>query len=121
MRSCINQDHYKNRRFAHKSGIHINGVLKDPAAYEAAPPGGTGERLPVLSKLIGSSGLRTILARHRFHYSEQDTASLLQKIKSDDTLELAGQQEITRYFTAMGLRRQGADPIVLETSGPKAV
>lgn len=106
--SCINQEHYKNRRFAHKSGIHINGILKDPANYEAAHPCGTGgERLLVLSKLIGGSGLRTILARHGFHYSEQDAASLLQQIKSDDKLELAGQEEITRYFSEMGLRRQG--------------
>jgi isopropylmalate/homocitrate/citramalate synthase len=108
VRSCINQEHYKNRRFAHKSGIHINGILKDPDNYEAAHPCGTGgERLLVLSKLIGSSGLQTILARHGFHYSEQDTASLLQQIKSDDTLELAGQEEINRYFTGMGLQRQG--------------
>ena len=32
--SCINFEHYALRRFAHKSGVHINGVLKDRAMYE---------------------------------------------------------------------------------------
>ncbi len=108
VRSCINQDHYKNRRFAHKSGIHINGTIKDPENYEPFEPGSAGsKRIFVLSKLIGRSGLRTILSRNGFHYAEEELASLLREIKSEDLLELAGPEEIKRYFTERGLERQG--------------
>ncbi len=109
VRSCINQDHYRNRRFAHKSGIHINGTIKDPASYEPVEPDSAGwKRILVLSKLIGRSGLKTILSRHGFRHAEQDVASLLQEIKSEDLLELAEPEEISRYFTERGLKIQEA-------------
>lgn len=107
VKSCINQDHYKNRRFAHKSGIHMNGTIKDPKTYEPFEPSGIGlERIFVLSKMIGKSGLSAILTRHGFHHAEEDLAPLLREIKSEDLLELAGAEEIRRYFSERGLERQ---------------
>ncbi|OGW38012.1 MAG: hypothetical protein A2010_13565 [Nitrospirae bacterium GWD2_57_9] len=107
VKNCINREHYKNRRFAHKSGIHINGTIKDPASYEPIEPDSAGaKRILVLSKLIGRSGLQTILSRHGFHHAEQDMTSLLLQIKSEDMLELAGPEEICRYFMERGLGRQ---------------
>jgi isopropylmalate/homocitrate/citramalate synthase len=107
VRSCINQEHYQNRRFAHKSGIHINGTIKDPANYEPMEPERAGsKRILVLSKLIGRSGLAMLLTRHGFRHVEQDLASLLEDIKSEDMLELAGPEEICGYFMERGLERQ---------------
>ena len=106
VRSCINQEHYQNRRFAHKSGIHINGTIKDPTNYEPMEPDSAGsKRILVLSKLIGRSGLKTILSRHGFHQPEHDLASLLREIKLEDMLELAGPEEICRYFMERGWRQ----------------
>jgi isopropylmalate/homocitrate/citramalate synthase len=108
VRSCINQEHYKYRRFAHKSGIHINGMIKDPAIYEPVDPDNAGsKRILVLSKLIGRSGLRKILSLHGFYSHEEELASFLQEIKSEDMLELAEPDEINRYFAERGLERQG--------------
>ena len=107
VRSCINQEHYKDRWFAHKSGIHINGTIKDPANYEPMEPERAGaKRILVLSKLIGRSGLAMLLSRHGFRHVEQDLASLLEDIKSEDMLELAGPEEICGYFMERGLERQ---------------
>ncbi len=108
VKSCINQEHYNNRRFAHKSGIHINGMIKDPASYEPFDPDNAGsKRILVLSKLIGRSGLRKILSLHGFYSQEEELGSLLQEIKSEDMLELAEPDEINRYFIERGLERQG--------------
>ncbi len=112
VRSCINREHYKNRRFAHKSGIHINGTIKDPDNYEPVKPDSAGaKRIFVLSKLIGRSGLQTLLSHHGFHHAEKDVASLLQEIKSEDMLELAGPEEISRYFMERGLERQHGEGV----------
>jgi isopropylmalate/homocitrate/citramalate synthase len=110
VRTCINRNHYRNRRFAHKSGIHINGTIKDHANYESIDPDKAGaKRIFVLSKLIGKSGLQTILSRHGFHHAEKDLAALLRQVKSDDMLELAGPEEICRYFMERGLERQDVE------------
>lgn len=103
--SCIDQDHYNNRRFAHKSGIHINGMIKDPASYEPTGAENAGrQRLFVLSKLIGRSGLQALLSRHGFHHV--DVMDFLRRIKSEEMLELAGPEDICRYFRERGLERQ---------------
>lgn len=105
--NCINQEHYRNRTFAHKSGIHINGAIKDPANYEPIEPEKKGEnRIFVLSKLIGRSGLKKILFHHGFHHEEKDLAGLLQEIKSEDMLELAGPDEICGYLMEKGIVKQ---------------
>ena len=99
--SSIDYRHFGERRFAHKSGIHIHGILRDVRQYEHADPVLLGsQRLIVLSKLIGRSGLRMFLSRHGFSADEAGLDRLLQRIKSEDRLELTDPQEITRYFEA---------------------
>ncbi len=96
----INYDHFAQRSFAHKSGIHINGVLKDPVSYEPVDPASRGDRrLFVLSKLIGRSGLRLISARCGFEFDGEELDEILRKIKSDEFLETADDREITLYLT----------------------
>ena len=97
--SSIDGSRFRHRRFAHKSGIHVHGVCSDPRHYEADDPAASGSpRLIVLSKLIGRTGLRALLARHGFEADEQGLGRLLGIVKSDDLLELADPEEIVRYF-----------------------
>jgi isopropylmalate/homocitrate/citramalate synthase len=97
--SSIDPGRFCLRRFAHKSGIHIHGVLRDPRHYEHAEPALTGgRRLIVLSKLIGRSGLRMLLSAHGFETDDAGLERLLRRIKAEDRLELTGPKEIIRYF-----------------------
>ncbi len=106
---CINQDRFRKRRFAHKSGIHIHGVVKDSTNYELFDPRETGrDRLFVLSKLIGKTGLQMLLSNYGFRSDELGLRSLLEQIKANDSLELAEPEEIQNYFLEQGLEKQHA-------------
>jgi len=99
VRASINAPHYAHRRFAHKSGIHIHGVLCDPAQYEAEDPETTGEqRTIVLSKLIGRAGLRRMLSRCGIEAADGVLEQILDIVKTDEFLELSDAQEIGRYL-----------------------
>jgi isopropylmalate/homocitrate/citramalate synthase len=99
--SSIDPSRFCQRQFAHKSGIHIHGILRNPCQYEHAHPSLTGgRRLIVLSKLIGRSGLRVLLSQHGFYTDDAGLNTLLTRIKSEDRLELADPREIIRYFQA---------------------
>ncbi len=105
--SSIDRGRFSIRRFAHKSGIHIHGVCSDPRQYEHALPGAAGgKRLIVLSKLIGRTGLRLLLARHGLTMGEEAIDRLCRTVKSDELLELAEPREIVSY-----LERSGAVPV----------
>ncbi len=97
--ASINMRHFARRRFAHKSGIHIHGVLRDPAHYEAEDPERTGEqRTIVLSKLIGRAGLRRMLSWGGIEAGDGVLEQLLDIVKSDEFLELTDPQEIIHYL-----------------------
>jgi len=97
--ASINMRHFARRRFAHKSGIHIHGVLCDPAWYEAENPERTGEqRMIVLSKLIGRSGLRRMLSWGGIEAADDVLEQILDIVKSDEFLELSDDREIGRYL-----------------------
>jgi isopropylmalate/homocitrate/citramalate synthase len=97
--SSINMRHFARRRYAHKSGIHIHGVLCDPSWYEAEGPERTGEqRTLVLSKLIGRAGLRRMLSWAGIEATDGVLEKLLDMVKSDEFLELTDTREIIRYL-----------------------
>jgi isopropylmalate/homocitrate/citramalate synthase len=99
VQSSIDLGRFNLRHYAHKSGIHIHGILRDPRQYEPEDPSmKNGRRLIVLSKLIGRSGLRLLIARYGFHADDAGLDALLSRIKSDDRLELANPNDIVRYF-----------------------
>ncbi len=112
--SSIDLCRYQQRRFAHKSGVHIHGVLRDPAQYEHTDPALSGSRrLIVLSKLIGRSGLRMLLSRYGFETGGAGLERLLAKIKSEDRLELTEPQEIVRYFERCSCTRSIAPSLLV--------
>jgi 2-isopropylmalate synthase len=95
----INQRHFEQRAFAHKSGLHIHGILHDPMNYEHVDPALSGRhRWIVLSKLIGRAGLRNMLSRFGIEHDDGKFMWILDRIKSDEFLELADAQEIGDYL-----------------------
>jgi isopropylmalate/homocitrate/citramalate synthase len=97
--ASINMRHFRSRRFAHKSGIHIHGVLCDPGQYESVDPARVGEhRTIVLSKLIGRAGLRRMLSWSGIEATEGVMEELLSLVKSDEYLELADTTDIIQYL-----------------------
>jgi homocitrate synthase NifV len=51
--------------FSHESGIHVDGVLKDPVTYEPFPPHVVGrDRRLTLGKHSGRASVRHVLAKH---------------------------------------------------------
>ena len=79
-------------RFAHKAGIHIDGVIKCPATYEWTTPESLGlNRLIVLSKLSGRSAIQFYLSKikKRQDHDLPDIDAIFQKLKEQDLLEIA--------------------------------
>lgn len=50
-----------NAAFAHKGGLHVSAVMKDPRTYEHVPPARVGNRRHIV--VSGQSGRSNILAR----------------------------------------------------------
>jgi len=95
----INHRHFEQRAFAHKSGLHIHGILRDPVHYEPVDPALAGHhRAIVLSKLMGRAGLRSVLSRFGIEDNDGKLMSILDRIKSEEFLELADAQEIGAYL-----------------------
>jgi isopropylmalate/homocitrate/citramalate synthase len=95
----INHRHYEQRAFAHKSGIHIHGILKDPVYYEPVDPASSGHhRSIVLSKLMGRAGLRSVLSRFGIEDKDENLMRILDRIKAEEFLEIADAQEIDTYL-----------------------
>lgn len=70
--------------FAHESGIHADGALKNPRTYEAFSPEDVGlERQLVIGK---HSGTASIKAKFRNEYgkeiSEEDAAEMLKRVRA---------------------------------------
>jgi len=68
--------------FAHESGLHADGILKNPQTYEAFDPKSLGEnhRL-VLGKHSGRRGLSEILQRHGVDLNPAEAQFLLASVR----------------------------------------
>lgn len=70
--------------FAHESGIHVDGILKDPRTYEAFDPGSVGQKRRIcLGKHSGRSGAEHFLYEKMSCRlpSEKDIEKLLSVVK----------------------------------------
>lgn len=69
--------------FAHESGIHADGVIKNPKNYEVFAPEEVGlRRQIVIGKHSGSKSLMFKFAEYGIHLTEKDAGELLPKIRS---------------------------------------
>jgi 2-isopropylmalate synthase len=92
--------------FAHKGGIHVSAVLKNPRTYEHVPPEAVGNTRRVLvSDLSGRSNLLAKLAEAGVQVPKETAGALLEEVKA---LEHAGYSfegaEASFYLLAHRLR-----------------
>lgn len=68
--------------FAHESGIHVDGIVKNPSLYEVIRPEDVGlTRRLVIGKHSGNASVRIKLLQHDIRISQQDAAVLLEKVR----------------------------------------
>ncbi|MFB6082145.1 MAG: 2-isopropylmalate synthase [Halanaeroarchaeum sp.] len=68
--------------FAHESGIHTDGTLKDERMYEPYPPEAVGrERRLVVGKHAGRAGVAAALAEHDVTLDDEDLAAVVGRVK----------------------------------------
>ena len=68
--------------FAHESGIHTDGTLKDERMYEPYPPEAVGrERRLVLGKHAGRAGVRAALAEHDVELDDEELSAVVERVK----------------------------------------
>ncbi|MGE5389866.1 MAG: homocitrate synthase, partial [Deltaproteobacteria bacterium] len=71
-----------NNIFAHESGIHGDGVLKNPLTYEVFSPEEVGlERQIVLGKHSGSAAVKAKFHEYGMDLGNKDAAELLSRIR----------------------------------------
>src|SRR6185503_14127977 len=69
--------------FSHKSGVHTNGVLKDPRTYEPFDPSILGrERKIVIDKYTGKSAVAARLDEYGIEVSAAELEVIVTRIKS---------------------------------------
>jgi isopropylmalate/homocitrate/citramalate synthase len=69
--------------FSHKSGVHTNGILKDPRTYEPFDPALLGrERRIVIDKYTGKSAVSSRLAEYGIEVSASELDVIVSRIKS---------------------------------------
>jgi homocitrate synthase NifV len=87
--------------FAHESGIHVDGLLKDPANYQGFDPGevGRAHRL-VLGKHSGTAAVLERYARLGLFIAPGDVEGLLARIRAHvlHTKREPTPLELTRFF-----------------------
>ena len=68
--------------FEVESGIHVDGILKNPAGYEPFPPESVGQkRKIVLGKHSGTASIRAKLAELKIKCTEEDIVYILEQVK----------------------------------------
>ncbi|OOH77685.1 homocitrate synthase/isopropylmalate synthase family protein [Leptospirillum ferriphilum] len=73
-----------SRIFQHSSGIHVDGVIKNPANYELFPPDRVGaKRKIVVTHQTGKSGIRNVLERMGYRPSPEALERLVPRIREE--------------------------------------
>ncbi len=68
--------------FAHESGIHADGVLKDPSTYEIFSPEEVGmERQIVIGKYSGSKAIKMKFVEYGIDLSDEEAADLRDAVR----------------------------------------
>ncbi len=69
--------------FAHESGIHADGVIKNPSTYEVFSPEDVGlERQIVIGKHSGSKAIKMKFIEYGIDLSDEEAAELLKSVRS---------------------------------------
>lgn len=69
--------------FTHESGLHVDGLLKDPSTYESFDPASVGrDRRLVLGKHSGSHGVKYAYAQLGIHLHDSEAPHMLSRIRA---------------------------------------
>jgi len=69
--------------FAHESGIHADGVLKNPIAYEAFTPEEVGlTRQIIIGKHSGTKAIKAKFAEYGIVVSDEEAQDLLERVRA---------------------------------------
>ena len=69
--------------FAHESGIHADGAIKNPLNYEAFTPEEVGlERQIVIGKHSGTKAVKVKFAEYGIELTDQEAQDLLERVRS---------------------------------------
>ena len=102
-----------SRIFHHSSGIHVDGVIKEPANYELFPPELVGlKRKIVVTHQTGRSGIRNVLERMGYRPSQEILDRLVPIVRAEGW-KLKGivpAQTILNHFMAILESGQGTSP-----------
>lgn len=70
--------------FAHESGIHGDGVLKNPLTYEVFKPEEVGlQRQIVIGKHSGSNAIRSKFAEYGIELNDEDAREMLKRVREE--------------------------------------
>lgn len=87
--------------FTHESGLHVDGVVKDPSLYEAFSPEEVGlVRKLVIGKHSGSISLRVKLQQMNIQATDEEIRALLPKIRKLAVLQKRnlGEDQIRKIY-----------------------
>ncbi|MBS0355758.1 MAG: homocitrate synthase [Proteobacteria bacterium] len=90
--------------FTHEAGIHVDGLLKDPANYQAIDPAEVGrEHRMVLGKHSGSAGVIAAYARMGVPIRNDEAAELLPRIRGfvERTKRTPGPADLRRFIAEL--------------------
>ncbi len=90
--------------FTHESGIHVDGILKDPLNYQGVDPAAVGrEHKLVLGKHSGSSAVRSCYAGLGILLSREQANSLLPAIRrfASQHKRSPSSHEMTAFYSSL--------------------
>ncbi|HEY1255400.1 MAG TPA: homocitrate synthase [Terracidiphilus sp.] len=99
--------------FTHESGIHVDGLLKDPSTYEALAPQIFGRtREIVLGKHSGLASVTDALRSHGLSADKESAQSVLAQVRqrSMQAKRVINTEELLEFYRRAG---DGADPVDL--------
>jgi len=95
------------RVFSHESGLHADGVIKNPANYEGFDPSEVGlKRYMVLGKHSGTSGLMECYRGMGIGISRKEAVSLLEQVRAiaQRVKRPLNEKELVRLHRRYGLK-----------------
>ena len=90
--------------FTHEAGIHVDGLLKDPANYQSIDPKEVGRcHRMVLGKHSGSAGIAASYAALGVQVSPEEAAALLPRIRGfvERTKRTPGPADLRRFIAEL--------------------
>ena len=87
--------------FAHESGVHVDGILKNPLTYEPFAPGEVGlERAIVIGKHSGSHAIRYVFEKRGINLTKEESDAILGmvRIAAENTKKTLSEDELMRLY-----------------------